>query len=188
MRLVVLLSNLPSRALQFLSAGAAVTAHARAHGPRVGYMLPSFARQMQEQSDKWDKTKDRETIAASYSSQKGSDPTGAGDAFTYDSSEASGATYNGVYYNDGKTIDRCQAAATFNSRRGCSDQALAIAVRAHTDRTAPAHLAATSMNISQPATAMMYVEHTGVQLATGPILTPFSCPPPAARWQGNHIW
>jgi hypothetical protein len=68
---------------------------------------------MQESSDKWDKTKDRETIAAAYSSQKGSDPTGAGDAFTYDSSEASGATYNGVYYNDGKTFVKPMAAAAF---------------------------------------------------------------------------
>jgi hypothetical protein len=110
-RLVVLLSNLPSRALPNFCAGVAVTAHARAHGPRVGYMIPSFARQMQESSDKWDKSKDRETIGAAYSSQKGSDPTGAGDAFTYDSSEASGATYNGVYYNDGKCSNKTIAAA-----------------------------------------------------------------------------
>jgi hypothetical protein len=61
-------------------------------------------RLLQQQFDRWHPTEQdkRETISSAYSSYKGSDPnpTGAGDAFTYDSAEASAtSSYNGVYYN-----------------------------------------------------------------------------------------
>lgn len=64
-------------------------------------MLPRLLQESADKIDKWDRTKDRETIANAYTSQ-GQDPTTASDAMTYDSSEASGSTYNGVYYNDGE--------------------------------------------------------------------------------------
>jgi hypothetical protein len=61
-------------------------------------------RLLQQQFDRWHPTEQdkRETISSAYSSYNGSDPnpTGAGDAFTYDSAEASATSnYNGVYYN-----------------------------------------------------------------------------------------
>jgi hypothetical protein len=71
-------------------------------------LLPRLLQESADKIDKWDRTKDRETIANSYTSQ-GQDPTTASDAMTYDSSEASGSTYNGVYYNDGELLEALAA-------------------------------------------------------------------------------
>jgi hypothetical protein len=56
-----------------------------------------------QETEKWDKKKqNRETIGSAYASQKGGDPTVPGDAFTFESAEASAtSSYDGVYYNDG---------------------------------------------------------------------------------------
>ncbi|KAF8063870.1 vacuolar iron transporter 4 [Scenedesmus sp. PABB004] len=65
-------------------------------------------------ADKWGRAKQwtpglhRETQANAYSSAKGQNPGGPGDAFTYYNTESSSTSnYNGVYYNtgDGKTVE-----------------------------------------------------------------------------------
>lgn len=102
--------------VHFTAAGTAASADAHIRGPRAGYVMPPFARLMQESTKVYDKTKDRDTIANAYASQKGSDPTGPGDAFTLDSSEASAtSSYNGVYYNDGRCEDTAQQLYTWTA-------------------------------------------------------------------------
>jgi hypothetical protein len=60
-------------------------------------------RGVEDVGEKWNKQWDRETIANAYSSSKGQDPTGPGDAFTedYQAEASSTSSYDGVYYRDG---------------------------------------------------------------------------------------
>ena len=83
------------------------TAASAPKAPRPHISVSLGRRLLQLQLDRWHPTEQdkRETIASAYSSLRNgsTDPMGPGDAFTYDSAEASATSnYSGVYYSDGR--------------------------------------------------------------------------------------